>query len=304
MLIRAVREGISHDGRVLTKAMRYESFRYLPDEDVEAVVAYLRTLKPIRHPLPRTVVPADRAKDLKVPAPITAPVPVDSPADAVERGRRLARVADCIGCHSSWYTPKLPGIFGGGNLVKGGGLTAYSANITSDDSGIAHYDAAFFREVMRTGRAKGRDLSPLMPWTVFGHLNDADLDALFAYLRALPKVKHVIDNIDPPTFCKNCEGTHPLGQYNRPYEPHVVPVRVSDLQDTVGTYRFEDGSLMRILIENGRLMKVEKRACELLTEDRLGYFCENSADRIVFVRDAAGKVTGLTFSLDPGVKIR
>ena len=48
-----------------------------------------------------------------------------------------------------------PGLFGGGNLVERGDVKAYGANITSDDSGIAHYDAAFFREVMRTGRAQG-----------------------------------------------------------------------------------------------------------------------------------------------------
>jgi len=304
MLIRAIREGIGHDGRVLSKAMWYGSFRYLPDEDVEAVVAYLRTLKPIRHPLPRTNMPADAAKELTVPEPITTTVPADAIADPVEHGRRLARLADCMGCHSSWYTPKLPGIFGGGNLIKGGTLEAYSANITSDDSGIAHYDAAFFREVMHTGKAKGRDLSPLMPWTVFRHLNDADLDALFAYLRALPKVKHLIDNVDPPTLCRICEGTHPLGKYNRPYEPKLIPVPVSSLRDTVGTYRFEDGSEMRIAIENGKLMKAEKRFCELLTEDQRTYFCKDSADRIAFVRDASGKVTGLTFSLDPAVKIR
>jgi hypothetical protein len=47
MLIRAIREGISHDGRVLHPQMWYRSFRRLPDEDVEAVVAYLRSLEPV-----------------------------------------------------------------------------------------------------------------------------------------------------------------------------------------------------------------------------------------------------------------
>ena len=305
MLIRAIREGISHDGRVLHRQMWYASFRVLPDEDVEAVVAYLRSLKPIRHPLPKTTLPPEDAMRLKVPEPITQLVPPKPPAAAVERGRRLANLADCSGCHTSWYTPKNPGLFGGGNPIKRGQMTTLSSNITADDSGIAHYDAAFFREVMRTGKARGRELSPLMPWVVFRNLNDDDLDALFAYLRAVPKVKHAIDNIEKPTKCRICEGEHPLGQYNRPPELKLVSVPVADLKDTVGTYRFDDGFLLDIAIENGKLTsKADGNSCVLVTEDRRLYFCQGESERLEFVRDASGKVTGLLSSLDPAVKIR
>jgi mono/diheme cytochrome c family protein len=306
MLIRAIREGISHDGRVLHRQMWYVSFRSLPDEDVEAVVAYLRSLKPIRHPLPKTSLTAEEVKDLEVPEPLTLPVLARQTADPVQRGRRLANLADCSGCHTSWHTPKNPGLFGGGNLIERGALRAYSANITSDDSGITHYDAAFFREVMRTGRAKGRELSPLMPWIVFRNLNDEDLDALFAYLRAMPKVKHVIDNIDKPTKCTICGGEHPLGQYNRPREVKLVSTPLAELEDTVGTYRFEDGFQFDIAIENGKFMvKFSKtEGCELVTEDRRIYFCQAEMERAEFVRDGSGKVTGLLSSLEPAVKIR
>ncbi|HXT69319.1 MAG TPA: c-type cytochrome [Vicinamibacterales bacterium] len=307
MLIRAIREGISHDGRVLHRQMWYASFRTLPDEDVEAIVAYLRSLKPIRNPLPRTTLTEKEVKDLEVPEPLTLPAPPGPPVtDVVERGRRLAWLADCSGCHTSWHTPKNPGLYGGGNLIERGDLKTYSANITSDDSGITHYDAAFFREVMRTGKARGRELSPLMPWTVFRNLNDEDLDALFAYLRALPKVKHVIDNIDKPTKCVICENEHPLGQYNKPPEIKLVSTPLAELKDTVGTYRAEDGFQFDIAIENGKFMvKFSKDdGCELVTENRRVYFCQGAVERIEFVRDASGKVTGLTNILEPARKIK
>ena len=54
MLLRAIREGISHDGRVLHSQMWYASFRALSDDDAESIVAYLRSLKPIRRVLPPT----------------------------------------------------------------------------------------------------------------------------------------------------------------------------------------------------------------------------------------------------------
>ena len=41
-----------------------------------------------------------------------------------------------------------------------------------------------------------------------------------------------------------------------------------------------------------------------MTEDRRVYYCQGEIERVEFVRDAAGKVTGLTSSLDPAVKIR
>lgn len=76
MLLRAICEGIGHDGRTLHPQMWYSSFRALPDEDAEAVVAYLRSLKPIRRSLPQTRIPEDEAKTLDVPEPLMAPVPL------------------------------------------------------------------------------------------------------------------------------------------------------------------------------------------------------------------------------------
>ena len=71
MLGRAIREGISHDGRVLDDQMYYFSYRFLSDEDLAAVIVYLRSLKPIRNRLPNTKL----AKYPDPPAPLTQPVP-------------------------------------------------------------------------------------------------------------------------------------------------------------------------------------------------------------------------------------
>ena len=49
--IRAIREGISRDGTALFPMMGYERFRYMSDEDVHSLVAYLNTLTPVRNPV-------------------------------------------------------------------------------------------------------------------------------------------------------------------------------------------------------------------------------------------------------------
>lgn len=307
MLLRAIREGIGHDGRVLHPQMWSSSFRILPDEDAEAVVAYLRSLPPVRHPLPQTVIPADEAADLEVPAPITEPRTRPAETDPIQQGRWLAQAADCSGCHSSWHTPRNPGLFGGGNEIVRGPVTTWSSNLTDDPSGIPYYDQTLFREAMRTGRVKGRTLSPAMPWVAFSHLDDADLDALFAYLGALPPVKHVVDNIDAPTLCPICGGTHPLGQYNRPRELRLVNYPLSLVADAAGTYRFQDGFEIRLAVERGvfTLVFPDGEGCALVTEDRTTFFCDGDIDRLQLVRDAAGQVVHvLNHNTDRGDRIR
>jgi hypothetical protein len=61
---------------------------------------------------------------------------------------------------------------------------------------------------------KARTLNQIMPWHVYRNMTDEDLKAIFAYLRTLPPVKHVVDNSVPPTFCELCGSTHGGGARN------------------------------------------------------------------------------------------
>jgi hypothetical protein len=58
MLGRAIREGIGHDGRPLLPIMPYDAFQNLSDEDLAAIVVYLRSIPPVRHPLPKMQTPS------------------------------------------------------------------------------------------------------------------------------------------------------------------------------------------------------------------------------------------------------
>jgi hypothetical protein len=53
-----------------------------------------------------------------------------------------------------------------------------------------------------------------MPWQVYRNMTDDDLKAMFAYLRTLKPVHHVVDNAEPPTQCKICGQKHGLGDRN------------------------------------------------------------------------------------------
>ncbi len=99
-----------------------------------------------------------------------------------------------------------------GGRLRGGAVAA--ANLTPDPTGIPYYDESLFVAAVRTGHVRARPLSPAMPWWVYRNMTDADLKALFAYLRTLRPAAHRVDNTEPPTFCKVCKQKHGLGERN------------------------------------------------------------------------------------------
>jgi mono/diheme cytochrome c family protein len=217
-LARAIREGIGHDGRTLFPLMPYINYRAMPDEDLASVIVYLRTLAPVRNPLPQTeIIFPVKYLIRSAPEPITQPVPEPDLSDSVKRGAFLARMASCADCH----TPQERGQvkagfeFAGGLVFKNPGEgTVMAANITPDASGISYYDEELFLQAMRTGKVKARTLSPIMPWHFYGNMNDADAKAIFAYLRTLKPVKHTVDNSEEPTACRLCNLIHGGGERN------------------------------------------------------------------------------------------
>ena len=215
-IARAVREGIGHDGRTIFPIMPYPAYRTISDEDMASIVVYLRSIAPVRNPLPPTRVDFPVKYLIRtVPQPLTSAVSGPSPqASPAERGKYLVTVG--CGCHVAvdQKGPILGLEYGGGEHLEGPWGDVTSANITPDPSGISYYDEATFMQVMRTGYVKARKLSSIMPFGEFANLTDDDLKAIFAYLRTLPPVKHRVDNSLPPTYCKLCRQKHGAGDQN------------------------------------------------------------------------------------------
>lgn len=106
----------------------------------------------------------------------------------VERGRYLARLGDCVACHT---TDKGTEMAGGRALETPFGKL-YSTNITPDrDTGIGNYSFEQFDRAMRKGiAADGHKLYPAMPYPSYAKMTGEDMQALYAYLmRGLSPVK-------------------------------------------------------------------------------------------------------------------
>jgi nicotinate dehydrogenase subunit B len=119
-------------------------------------------------------------------APVSpATANIYSPA-TIERGRQLAALGNCVGCHTA--TDGVPNA--GGRALDTPFGKIYSTNLTPDATGIGQWSLPAFQRAMREGVSRdGHYLYPAFPYTSYAKTTDDDLTALYAYLMAQPAVK-------------------------------------------------------------------------------------------------------------------
>jgi alcohol dehydrogenase (quinone), cytochrome c subunit len=100
----------------------------------------------------------------------------------VERGRYLARVANCVACHTAEGGAPMAG----GLPLQTGAGTVYSTNITPEaNTGLGRYSLDDFDRAVRRGVARdGRRLYPAMPYPSYARMTRDDVAAVYAWLRA------------------------------------------------------------------------------------------------------------------------
>ena len=187
-IIDAIRNGKRPDGTIIGPPMPIDFYRNMSDSDARAIVAYLRSVKPIDHRVEKST--------YKIPLPPSYGPPVvhvpDVPvSDKIAYGHYLANIAHCMECH----TPMSPNGQLDMTRVGAGGreLPAFpsgmvtSANLTPANlDGIAHWTDAQVKQAITGGvRPDGRRLVLLMAFDWYKNVSPADLDAVVAYLRTL-----------------------------------------------------------------------------------------------------------------------
>ncbi len=193
-LARVIKVGQRPDGT----ASEFMAFAVgeIADDDVKAIISYLRTLPPVANAVPRHDVSLLGRMVLGGVAPRTNQAKASVPLGAtVERGRYLAwGPANCRGCHSEadGFTAKAGREFVGADAPMESELhddtNSYLApNLTPDPSGITgKWTEEQFLQRFKEGRTqKG---SP-MPWGNYQNLQEDDVKALWLYLKSLPPAK-------------------------------------------------------------------------------------------------------------------
>lgn len=128
------------------------------------------------------LVMGNRNPDLDQPS-----VPPADPAAQIRQGEYLARVGNCMSCH----TARGGKSYAGGRAVPTPFGNIYTSNLTPDaETGIGKWSSSDFWRAMHDGKSKdGSLLYPAFPYTNYTKVTRADSDAIFAYLQTIPTVQ-------------------------------------------------------------------------------------------------------------------
>jgi mono/diheme cytochrome c family protein len=190
---RAIRSGISRDGRMMGPPMAFYPPFYpnISSEDMDAIIAYLRSV-----PAVRNEVPASELRMELPPSwgpPIVEPVLAPPKSDPVAYGEYLAQIGHCTQCH----TPLVAGVEDFSRVGAGMNIypapfgyewSAVAANITQHETlGVGAWtDDEIKRAIVYGISRDGRELLPFMGFSFYERISDEDLDAIVAYMRTLP----------------------------------------------------------------------------------------------------------------------
>jgi mono/diheme cytochrome c family protein len=184
-----LRKGIKRNGAKVAMVMPSGFYEIMTDRDLNAVIAYLRTIKPIRNAGPDPVYKMEQGHP--IPPGGDSPYTEAMLSDRLKQGFYLATVAHCMECH----TPMGPrgrefaDSFGaGGGRFPGPWGVSVSRNITSSKTkGIGGWTDDEIKRAITQGVSKdGSKLNPPMGFHYYATVSAADLDAIVAYLRTVP----------------------------------------------------------------------------------------------------------------------
>lgn len=209
---RMIRDGIrpaATGDEPLSPVMPYYVFHNMSEGDLDAVVAYLRTVPGVDNAIERSGV------EFEVPAaanplPVSAiPMPMAGYADtaAAVRGRYLAgQIGSCLECHTRHIMGD-PNVLDYANIFAGGeefavGLPVVpvSSNLTSDaTTGLGDWTLDAIVQALAQGvDEEGAGICPPMPagpMGAFAGLDPADASDIAHYIKSLPPVVNAIDDM-------------------------------------------------------------------------------------------------------------
>jgi len=188
-LKRAITSGTRPNGAPLAPIMPYGFYKVFTASDLDAVVAYVRSVAPVSNKVPTPVYKAAMHVDIPLGAEkqMTAS-DLDTP---VKRGFYLATIAHCMECRTSMVNDRhdlVNDLGKGGEEFKGPFGVSVSRNITSHrEKGIGAWtDAEIKGAITRGERKDGTKLKPPMAYQLYATMTDGDLNDLIAYLRTVP----------------------------------------------------------------------------------------------------------------------
>jgi hypothetical protein len=233
-IARAIAGGLDRDGEMIFLVMPINQYRTMAKPDMEAVIAYLRSLHPEEtEPVPDRELRFRVLRDVGwmfVAPPALQPAVPGRPGSA-RRGQYLTNMASCRWCHTATDILgfPVPGKDWAGGMgfpvPEPGGGFVFSSNLTPHKkTGIGAWSEEVFIARFRASKEEAVRASPLSPggfnspmaWSAYSGMTDEDLAAIYRYLRTLPPVANPTPRWLPYTPRRKANGVY---DYDTPAEP-------------------------------------------------------------------------------------
>jgi mono/diheme cytochrome c family protein len=209
-VLRAIASGISKDGAALFPVMPHPHFGQMDKEDLESIIVYLRSLKPIENIVPESE--ADFPMNFIINTIPKEPHFSNKPSesDAVAYGGYLFNAASCAECHSKQDKGKpIAGmeLAGGFEFPMVTGGIARSSNITQDEiTGIGKWSEDDFVKRFKSytdssyvsNKVIKGNFNTTMPWIMYGGMKEQDLKAIYAYLKTIKPIRNSVEKFTNP----------------------------------------------------------------------------------------------------------
>lgn len=196
-LLRVITTGVTKEGRAMFPLMPYPYYGKMDKEDIYDIIAYIRTLPPIESDVPESK--ADFPMDFIInttPKKASFQTKPDT-TDQLAYGAYMVNASGCVECHTQVDKGQIlveRSFSGGREFQFPDGAVVRSANITSDtETGIGKWTeeqfVARFKQYADSAytppNVQPGEFNTVMPWTMYGHMKESDLSAIYTYLRTI-----------------------------------------------------------------------------------------------------------------------
>ena len=208
-LVRVITTGVTKEGKALFPVMPYHYYGRMAEEDIYSIVAYIRTLQPVKNEVAAST--SDFPMNIIINTiPVKASFTQLPPeTDKVNYGKYLTNAAACMECHTKFEKGSLVAgtEFGGGREFPfPDGSIVRSGNITPDKTtGTGTWTEEAFLYLFHSRsdsltlakKLQSGEFNSIMPWTMYGKMKDDDLKAIFAFLKTVTPVNNSVVKFTP-----------------------------------------------------------------------------------------------------------
>lgn len=206
-LFRLITTGVKRDGEPIFPVMPYHHFGKMDARDIEAVIAFLRTLEPVEthHPASRANFPFNFILRTMPKEANLSKRPNRN--NKVDYGEYMFKAAACAECHTKFEKGEFIGPIGGGGreFTFPDGSVVRTPNLTPHETGLNNLNKQSFIRLFKKyadstyaiPKVKPGEFQTLMPWVMYAGMEEQDIGAIYDYLQTLDPYENSVTRFTP-----------------------------------------------------------------------------------------------------------